>query len=315
MSHFSTLDLKSAYHQILLNETDRKFTAFEANGKFYQSRVLAFGLTDAVASFQRIMDDMISSNHLQAITVCGTTQADHDANLKAFMNVAGRLNLTFNKEKCCLNTRSVRMLGYLVARDSTKPDPDRLQPLLDMPVPTDGKSLKRALGLFAYYAKWISHFSDKIRPLNVSQTFPIHQIAVDAFRRLIADIANASLRGIDPSLPLTVETDASATLNQNGRRIAFYHRTLNISERKHSSVEKEAYAIVGSIKKWEHLLRGRHFTLITDQRSVSSMLNQTHPGKIKNDKIQRWRLELSPFKFSITYRPGSENASADALSI
>lgn len=86
------------------------------------------------------------------------------------------------------------------------------------------------------------------------------------------------------------------------------------SEKNHSSIEKEAYAIVESIRRWNHLLLAKSFKVITDQRSVSFMFDQKHSSKIKNDKIARWRLELMPFKFEILYRPGSQNAPADALS-
>ena len=71
-----------------------------------------------------------------------------------------------------------------------------------------------------------------------------------------------------------METDASdfavaATLNQDGRPVAFHSRTLSPSKQRHSAVEKEAYAVVEALKKWRHLLIGRHFTLVTDQKSVS----------------------------------------------
>ena len=79
-------------------------------------------------------------------------------------------------------------------------------------------------------------------------------------------------------------------------------------------MEKEAYAIVESIRKWRHFLSGRKFTLVTDQRSVAYMFDSKQGGKIKNDKIQRWRIELACYDFEIKYRPGKLNDAADALS-
>ena len=89
---------------------------------------------------------------------------------------------------------------------------------------------------------------------------------------------------------------------------------LNASEYNHPPVEKEAYAIVEALKNWKHYLIGRQFSLITDQRSVSFMFDNKRHGKIKNDKIARWRIELSDYKYSIVYRPGEENHCADTLS-
>lgn len=107
----------------------------------------------------------------------------------------------------------------------------------------------------------------------------------------------------------------AGTLNQNGRPVAFFSRTLQGSELKHSAVEKEAQTIVESLRHWRHFLTGFHFTLKTDQKSVSYMFNQRHyKGKIKNDKIMRWRMELSCYSFDIIYRPGRQNIPADTFS-
>ena len=127
------------------------------------------------------------------------------------------------------------------------------------------------------------------------------------------------MQPIDETVPFTVETDASdfaiaATLNQNGKPVAFHARTLSSTEQKHSSVEKEAYAVIEALRKWKYLLLGKHFNLVTDQRSVSLMLDLKHPSKIKNDKILRWRLELATFDFTTIYRPGKLNCAPDTFS-
>ena len=77
------------------------------------------------------------------------------------------------------------------------------------------------------------------------------------------------------------------------------------------AVEKEAAAIVEALRQWRHFLLGRQFKIITDQKSISYMYDNKRKSKIKNDKIARWRVELSQFKFDIVYRPGKENVAAD----
>ena len=79
-------------------------------------------------------------------------------------------------------------------------------------------------------------------------------------------------------------------------------------------MEKEALAIVEAVRKWAHLLTGRCFKIVTDQRSVTFMYNNENHGKIKNDKVLRWQMELSEFAFDIAYRSGKLNAAPDALS-
>ena len=82
----------------------------------------------------------------------------------------------------------------------------------------------------------------------------------------------------------------------------------------HASVEKEAKAIIEAIRHWRHYLTGRHFTIMTDQRSVAYMFDNEQRGKIKNDMIMRWRTELSCYSFEIVYHPGVENIPPDTLS-
>lgn len=127
------------------------------------------------------------------------------------------------------------------------------------------------------------------------------------------------MTAIEDKTPFTVETDSSAfaiaaTLSQAGRPVAFYPRTLSDCETIHSTVEKEAYAVVESLRQWRHYLNRRYFCLITDQKSVSFMFDNKQPGNIKNNRIQRWQMELSDYKYDIIYRPGKYNTVADALS-
>ena len=159
-NYFSTLDLKSAYHQLEIPPEDRPHTTFEANGRLYQSKQIAFGLTNAVPCFQRVIDYIIESNnckgtfaYIDNITICGKTKEEHDQNLKHFLQVAESCNLTFNELKCSYDTAVVRLLGYEIENGKLKPNPDHVKPLIKLPIPDNQKELLRTIGLFAYYAK------------------------------------------------------------------------------------------------------------------------------------------------------------------
>ena len=194
-----------------------------------------------------------------------------------------------------------------------------MKPLLEMPTPQNKKAKQRVLGLLAHYSKWVQNFSEKIQPIVQNETFPMSQSAEIALKELKEEISHSSLSAIDEKLPFVVETDASAgaiaaSLTQGGRPIAFFSRSLGKSEKHHSVIEREACAIVEALRKWRHFLIGRHFKLVTDQQSVKFMFDQQNRGRVKNDKILRWRLEMAAYSFDISYRPGSWNTVADALS-
>ena len=131
---FSSLDLRSAYHQVPLLPEESKYTAFEADGQLYQFKRIPFGLKNAVPCFQRVINDIIAAHgckgtfaYLDDITVCGRTKEEHDENLKVFLNAAKECNLTLNEGKCKYATETIRLLGYHISKGVLQPDPDHVQ--------------------------------------------------------------------------------------------------------------------------------------------------------------------------------------------
>ena len=322
---FSTIDLKEAYHQIPLREEEQLYTAFEADGKLYQFTVLPNGVNNGVPCFQREMDNFVERNELQKtypyldnITICGADQAEHDTNYIRTMEACKKEDVELNEKKSVVSVPTIKVLGHEISHNSIKPDPDRLAPLRDMPPPPNLKLQKKVVGMFAYYSKWIPNSSEKIKPLSSNTVFPLPAAALKAFNLLKAEVENSVVATIDEDKHFTVETDASdyaiaATLCQEGRPVAFFSRTVQ-PEMSYPTVEKEATAIIESVRYWKHYLTTKHFTLITDQKSVHFMLDGKRRNKIKNDKIYRWRVELSCYDFDIRYRPGEENVPADLFS-
>ena len=90
-------------------------------------------------------------------------------------------------------------------------------------------------------------------------------------------------------------------------------RTLHPTGRHYPAVEKEATAIIEAVRKWNHFLARGQFTLATDQRSVAFTFDRKRRSKIKNNKIQSWRLELASLAYNIHFRIGKDNIAADTL--
>ena len=323
--YFASYDLKRAYHQVPIPEDDKQFTAFEAGGELLEFNVIPFGVTNGGPVFQRIMRSIIEDDGLQDTLVYFDNiivgaQSLEDLQLKSsrFKQSMKQRRMTLNDSKTIYGVQELNILGYRVSLNEIKPDPERLKPLLELPPPTSRKSLQRAMGLFAYYSKWIQRFSDHIGRLKNVDRFPLNEQELKDFQCLKESIASATLHAIDESIPFTVECDASdiavsATLNQNDRPVAFMSRSLHGSELSYPAIEKEATAIIEAVRKWNHLLIRQNFFIITDQRSVAFMFDSRKRTKIKNNKIMCWRLELASYSYSIKYRPGPSNVGPDTL--
>ena len=129
---------------------DKKFTAFEANGCLYQLRRMPFGVTNGVATFQRIMNDFITSKglldtfaYLDNVTIYGKNQAHHDYNLERFLKAAKSRNLTYIPQESIFSTRTLNILGNVVSEGEIRPDLDRMKALNDLPPPRTKKELNK----------------------------------------------------------------------------------------------------------------------------------------------------------------------------
>ena len=165
--------------------------------------------------------------YLDDVVICGKTAEEHDRNLKNFMEVAKILNLTLNWEKSKFKMENICFLGHKIGKGQICPDPERIRPLTEMRPPQNKKELRRTMGLFSYYAKWVPQFSRRVQPIVNNTTFPMSVEAVKAFNDTKHYISEAILTAIDEDVPFTVETDASdtaisGTLNQRGKPVAFF---------------------------------------------------------------------------------------------
>ena len=175
------------------------------------------------------------------------------------------------EDKCTFST-TISIFGSVVSNGEIKPDPERLSPLREFPIPRNVKEQKRAVALFSYYSQWIKDFAAKVRPLAQNSIFPLAGDALKSFNSL------KIVQAIDESQPFEVETDASdfplsATLNQKGRPVAFFSRTLSGSELKHASVEKEAAAIVEAVRNGDTNWKALHFNHGPEISGLCSILN------------------------------------------
>jgi transposase InsO family protein len=325
---FSVVDCKSAYHQLALLDAEMPLTAFEACGKLWEFRRLPYGPCNGVPAFQSVMDRLLDGlsgcvSYVDDIVIGGFDDVSHNSNLLGFLSRAADLGLKLSPEKCHFGQRRLVFCGHVLEGGELKPDPARLQPLLDYPLPATPAELDRFVGLAVYYSKWIRDFASVTAPLfdaKNNKTFPLSDLAADAVTVVKKAVAGAALAVPAADARLILETDASlgcvsGVLSTADRQpVAFVSHRLSPAEKNWAAIELEAFAIVVCCNKLRHFLVGRHFEIVTDQEGVSFLFDSRPRSRVKNAKLCRWRIDLSDLSYTISYRPGPLNVVADAMS-
>ena len=172
-SYFSTLDLASGYWQVEVDPLDREKTAFITPFGLHQFRVMPFGLSNAPATFQRLMEQVLAGLHwstclvyLDDIIVFSRIVADHLDQLRDVFTCLKNAGLTLKPSKCHLLQMEVRYLGHVVSGKGIQTDSENVQSVFDWPIPLNQKDLKRFLGLASYYRRFVQGFAQVAAPLN-----------------------------------------------------------------------------------------------------------------------------------------------------
>ena len=325
--YFSSLDLLSGYHQVRLNESDIPKTAFRTPMGLYEFLVLPFGLTNAPATFQRLMNtifhDFIREGfvvvYLDDLLVFSKTEEEHIVHLQRVFDRLREHKLYAKLTKCSFFKEELQYLGHIVGRGGLKVDPKKISVVHDWPVPVNVHDVRRFLGLANYFRKFIQGYSRLASPLteltgsNTPWTWTGQQQA--AFEGIKHALTRAPVLALpDPSKPYKVICDASdfgvgGVLTQDGRAIAFFSRKLNAAERNYHTTEKELAAVMYALKEWRCYLLGNQFTVVTDHKANSFLQEQS----FLSPRRARWAEFLQIFDIVWLWEPGRTNV-ADPLS-
>ena len=329
---FSSLDLASGYWQVGMDEESQEKTAFATHAGLYEFTVMPFGLCNAPATFQRLMENVLAGLardkciiYLDDILVIGRTLQEHMENLRLVFTRLRQAGLKLKPSKCKLMQREVQFLGYVVSSGGISGDPQKITAVKEFPRPVDLKSLRAFLGLTSYYRRFVPRFSAVAQPLyNLTKKDALFEWTVEceeAFQRLKDLLTKAPVLAYPQfGQRFLLETDASgvglgAVLSQQQpdktiRPIAFASRTLQQHERNYGISELEALGVVWAVKHFRHYLYGHPCTVYTDHEALKSLLNTPQPS----GKLARWGMAIQELDLAIEYRPGNSNARADALS-
>lgn len=329
--YFTTLDLASGFHQILMDDKDIQKTAFSTENGHYEYLRMPFGLKNAPATFQRMMNvvlvglaGVICLVYMDDIIVFSYSLQEHCTNLNKVFEALKKANLKVQLDKSEFLRKEVSFLGHVVNEEGVMPNPEKIEVIRNWPIPKTVKDIKSFLGTLGYYRKFIKDFSRITKPLTqclrkdekVEHT-PEFLKSFNKCKEILSSSAILTHPDFESTFILT--TDASkyaigAVLSQGpigrDKPIAFASRTLSKSEENYSTIEKELLAIYWATKYFRPYLFGNKFILYTDHKPLTCAVNLKDPS----GKIARWMIALLDYSYDIRYRAGKQNVVADGLS-
>ena len=329
--YFTALDCASGYLQIPISESDRMKTAFSTSQGHYEYTRMPFGLKAAPATFQRLMNNVLTGLigirclvYLDDIVLFGETVEEHNSKLRDVFDRLRKHNLKLQPDKCEFLKQELSYLGHIVSANGVKPDPNKVEAVVRFPTPINATQIKSFLGLAGYYRRFIQNFSAIARPLtellkkeNSFEWKDEQQKSFDALKWKLVNPPILQYPDFTKSFVLTTDASQNAIgciLSQgkigSDLPIAYASRTLNSAERNYSTVEKELLAIVWGCKHFRPYLLGRKFSIVTDHKPLTWIFSVKDPSS----RLLRWRLLLEEYQYEVEYKAGKRNTNADALS-
>lgn len=218
---YSQFDFAAGYWQLPVAPDSREYTAFRTEDGHYQFRVMPFGLINAPASFQKLMNTLLAGVtglevqvYLDDVCLASDSWPEHLALLNKFFDLVRKANLKLKSEECLLGASSCLFLGHLLSATGIKQDPRKMAAIKNLASPKDAQESRRALGFLSYYRKFLPQFAVLSSPLfDLNRKMTKFEWGIPqetAFRKLIDELLHhATLAHLDPDSPITVKTDAS----------------------------------------------------------------------------------------------------------
>ncbi|GBN09022.1 Transposon Tf2-6 polyprotein [Araneus ventricosus] len=327
----STIDLKAGYHQVKVYEADQEKTAFIYPFGTYKFLRMPFGLRNAPATFQRLIDkfrsglkDVFALSYLDDIIVLSENFDKHLADLRQVFERLSLFKLTANRNKCNFACNRVKYLGHYITEQGIEVDADKVSSVQKITEPTCVKEVQSYLQTCSWFRRYVPHFSEIARPLsdltkkNKTWTWgEPERKAFESLKKML--ISPPVLSQPDGSKPFIIRTDASsyalgAVLIQGEKPeehvIEYASRLLSSAERNYSTTEREALAVVWALEKFRGYVENQEIIIASDHQPLKWLMSIKSPS----GRLARWALQIQSFHPKILYTPGKSNVVADLLS-
>ena len=338
----SKIDLASGYWQIRMGDKSIEKTAFNTMWGKYEWLAMPFGLCNAPATFQTIMNETLQPLlgkcvvvYLDDILIYSQSLEDHYKHLDQVLSLLEKQKLYAQPQKCEFAPAHMEFCGHIIGNGTLRPMPAKVDAIREWPRPKNVHDVRQFIGLATYYRRFIPGFAKICVPLHelLKETDatlrqrkfrPIRwTVACESAFRKLKDLLVCAPVLIQPdqTKPFVIETDASEWAigmvllqsDANGKLhpVAFDGRKLQGAELNYPVHEKELLAIKEALRLWDRYIdNGTRTTIVTDHASLQYL--QT--TKTYSKRLARWVDEFQEYDLKIEYRKGSDAVVPDAIS-
>uniref|UniRef100_A0A674E7Q6 Gypsy retrotransposon integrase-like protein 1 n=1 Tax=Salmo trutta TaxID=8032 RepID=A0A674E7Q6_SALTR len=328
----SKFDLLKGYWQVPLTSRAREISAFITPSGLYSYSVMSFGLRNAPATFQRLMNRVVAglagcAVYLDDVVIYADTWEEHLSRIQALFGRLAAGHLTINLAKCEFAQATVTYLGKVVGQGEVRPVRAKVVAIDAFPPPTTKKELMRFLGMIGYYRGFCRNFSTVVAPLTellkakAVYVWSSHcQQAFEDAKKLLTSTPVLAAPRVD--LAFTLQVDAShvgagavllqADVSGVERPVSFFSRKFDRCQLNYSVIEKEALALIWALQHFEVYVGSGVVPIVvyTDHNPLTFFRSMMCP----NQRIMRWCLFLQSFHLDVRHIRGTDNVIADALS-
>ena len=171
-SFYTSLDCQSGFWQVRMDPRDQDKTAFCTPDGLFEFTVMPFGLTNAPSTFQRLMTKVLDGLtykfvvvFIDDLSVFSKTWEEHLTHLRAVFDRLRKAGLRLNLAKSKFTRHEQKFLGFIVSQEGVKPDPGKIQAMLEFPTPQNVSDIRGFLGTTGFYRRFVQNYSALAHPL------------------------------------------------------------------------------------------------------------------------------------------------------
>ena len=319
----STFDMLKGYWQVPLTQRAREISAFVTPSGLYQYKVMPFGMKNAPATFQRMVNKLVRDidgceGYIDDVVIFSDNWSDHIRQIERFFQIMREAKLTINLMKSEFGKATVKYLGHIVGQGQVRPLDAKIQTIAKFPIPTSRKELARFLGMAGYYRNFCLNFSEIAAPLTNLLSKKVKfvwtddcQLAFDKTKLLLQK--SPVLKSPDYEKPFKLIIDSSdvgtgSVLVQEAsdgldHPVSYFSKKFLKYQKNYSVVEKETLGLVLALEHFDVYLGSTPFKIkvYTDHNPLSFLKTM----KNKNQRLVRWSLALQEYNLEIQHIPGS----------